>query len=251
MRNYKSILYFAIFGFLISFIFGLFSHSNFLTVLIKAIIFLLVFALLGGIISFVFSKFLDDDSTNDLSGDEGSNSSIQENNSKGKIVDLVIQDEELAPNQSENSFFVGSNRQMLNESDYSNSTNNKTSGSENNNSGFVPLRNFETPENVSSVESVSSDSLNNNFNSSNEKVASLDSVAGTNSDGLDVLPDMSSLSVVDENSSHINDDSNDRDNGFEPLYSGSNRKSNSFVGDMPDTGLIAKAISSVLSQESS
>ena len=129
MRNFKSILYFAIFGFLISFVFGLFSHSSFLVIFVKAIIFLLVFALLGFVISFVFSKFLDDDSTNELSGEDGTNSSVQENNTKGKIVDLVIQDEELAPKQSENSFFVGSNRQMLNESDYS--PNNQTTKNEN------------------------------------------------------------------------------------------------------------------------
>ena len=78
MRNFKSILYFAIFGFLISFVFGLFSHSSFVSILIKAIIFLLIFAVLGFIISFVFSKFLDDESTNDLSGEEGLTSSSQE-----------------------------------------------------------------------------------------------------------------------------------------------------------------------------
>ena len=62
---------------------------------------------------------------------------------------------------------------------------------------------------------------------------------------------MSSLSTMDENSGYNSNDEDDNDNGFEPSYTSSNRKSDSFVGDMPDTGLIAKAISSVLSQESS
>lgn len=246
MRNFKSILYFAIFGFLISFVFGLFSHSSFVSILIKAIIFLLIFAVLGFIISFVFSKFLDDESTNDLSGEEGLNSSSQENNTKGRVVDLVIQDEELSPKQSENSFFVGSNRQMLNESDYS--SNNKSTFEKNENSGFVPLRDVETSQNVSSVEAISSSSLNNG---SVENITTLGSRGETNSEGLDVLPEMSSLSTMDENSGYNSNDEDDNDNGFEPSYTSSNRKSDSFVGDMPDTGLIAKAISSVLSQESS
>ena len=246
MRNFKSILYFAIFGFLISFVFGLFSHSSFVSILIKAIIFLLIFAVLGFIISFVFSKFLDDESTNDLSGEEGLNSSSQENNTKGRVVDLVIQDEELSPKQSENSFFVGSNRQMLNESDYS--SNNKTNFEKNENSGFVPLRDVETSQNVSSVEAISSSSLNNG---SVENITTLGSSGETTSEGLDVLPEMSSLSTMDENSGYNGNDEDDNDNGFEPSYTSSNRKSDSFVGDMPDTGLIAKAISSVLSQESS
>ena len=246
MRNFKSILYFAIFGFLISFVFGLFSHSSFVSILIKAIIFLLIFAVLGFIISFVFSKFLDDESTNDLSGEEGLNSSSQENNTKGRVVDLVIQDEELSPKQSENSFFVGSNRQMLNESDYS--SNNKATFEKNANSGFVPLRDVETSQNVSSVEAISSSSLNNG---SVENITTLGSRGETNSEGLDVLPEMSSLSTMDENSGYNSNDEDDNDNGFEPSYTSSNRKSDSFVGDMPDTGLIAKAISSVLSQESS
>ena len=246
MRNFKSILYFAIFGFLISFVFGLFSHSSFVSILIKAIIFLLIFAVLGFIISFVFSKFLDDESTNDLSGEEGLKSSSQENNTKGRVVDLVIQDEELSPKQSENSFFVGSNRQMLNESDYS--SNNKSAFEKNENSGFVPLRDVETSQNVSSVEAISSSSLNNG---SVENITTLGSSGETTSEGLDVLPEMSSLSTMDENSGYNSNDEDDNDNGFEPSYTSSNRKSDSFVGDMPDTGLIAKAISSVLSQESS
>lgn len=246
MRNFKSILYFAIFGFLISFVFGLFSHSSFVSILIKAIIFLLIFAVLGFIISFVFSKFLDDESTNDLSGEEGLNSSSQENNTKGRVVDLVIQDEELSPKQSENSFFVGSNRQMLNESDYS--SNNKSTFEKNENSGFVPLRDVETSQNVSSVEAISSSSLNNG---SVENITTLGSSGETTSEGLDVLPEMSSLSTMNENSGYNSNDEDDNDNGFEPSYTSSNRKSDSFVGDMPDTGLIAKAISSVLSQESS
>ena len=246
MRNFKSILYFAIFGFLISFVFGLFSHSSFVSILIKAIIFLLIFAVLGFIISFVFSKFLDDESTNDLSGEEGLNSSSQENNTKGRVVDLVIQDEELSPKQSENSFFVGSNRQMLNESDYS--SNNKSAFEKNENSGFVPLRDVETSQNVSSVEAISSSSLNNG---SVKNITTLGSSGETTSEGLDVLPEMSSLSTMNENSGYNSNDEDDNDNGFEPSYTSSNRKSDSFVGDMPDTGLIAKAISSVLSQESS
>ena len=128
------------------------------------------------------------------------------------------------------------------------SSNNKSTFEKNENSGFVPLRDVETSQNVSGVEAISSSSLNNG---SVKNITTLGSSGETTSEGLDVLPEMSSLSTMDENSGYNSNDEDDNDNGFELSYTSSNRKSDSFVGDMPDTGLIAKAISSVLSQESS
>ena len=249
MRNFKSILYFAIFGFLISFVFGLFSHSSFLVIFVKAIIFLLVFALLGFVISFVFSKFLDDDSTNELSGEDGTNSSVQENNTKGKIVDLVIQDEELSPTQSDNNFNVGNNTFMLNSTDV-----NSEKLSENN-AGFVPLRNFETVTNMSEKEAENPRDIISEQNKAalgeginQQNVVDSEGNAGT----IDVLPDMSYFESASENNDFSND-SGDGDNEVfgASLSVSSKKKSDSLVGEIQDTGLIAKAISSVLSEESS
>ena len=58
MRKIKSVIYFSIFGFIISFIFGLFSHSSFFYIFSKALLFFVIFAVLGFIASFLFSKFL-------------------------------------------------------------------------------------------------------------------------------------------------------------------------------------------------
>lgn len=243
MRKVKSVIYFSIFGFIISFIFGLFSHSSFFSIFSKALLFFVIFAVLGFIASFLFSKFLDDD-TLDVSTEErpvANNEKI----SKGTVVDLVIQDEELEPKQSENSFFVGSNRQMLNSSDIS--ENNASNGDSDKNEGFVPLRNFETPSNISGTESVTYNeavAVEQNESDKDGEVPVLQ-----NSDAneeLDVLPDMAQFAVSSESSDDKDDDV------FGSSYSGSrSNKADSFVGDMPDTGLIAKAISSVLSEESS
>lgn len=243
MRKVKSILYFSLFGFIISFIFGLFSHSSFFSIFAKALLFFVIFAVLGFLASFLFSKFLDDD-TIDVSTEERPVVN-NENKLKGAVVDLVIREEELEPKQSDNSFFVGSNRQMLNSSDVSEKK--APSSNVEKNEGFVPLRNFETSTNLSGTESVSyKDAEAVKSRESDSSRDEQNSQSSGLSDELDVLPDMAQFAVSSENHNENNED------GFAPSYSGSkSNKADSFVGDMPDTGLIAKAISSVLSEESS
>lgn len=238
MRDIKIAVGFAIFGFLVSFISGIFSHSSFLLILLKALIFAVIFGILGIIVKFIFSKFLLDDTaelTTEQNGAEEGTQNVQ--NTKGRMVDLVVQDQELEETESQNSFHVGTNHQMLNESDISHEQKMSDAAS---NSGFVPLRKFETVENFSSTESA-----NPNIMSAGK---TNDSVSD-NGDELDVLPDMSYMS---ENEAVENQEDDAEDSGFGSSFSTTTTKSNSdsIVGEMKDTALIAKAISSVLSQES-
>lgn len=248
MRKVKAISTFAILGFLISFVFGLFSHSNFISIFLKALIFTIIFSVLGFLVTFVFSKFLDEDVSGDLASDVPT-SSTHENNTKGKIVDLVIQDEELSPTQSDNNFNVGNNTFMLNSTDV-----NSEKLSENN-AGFVPLRNFETVTNMSEKEAENPRDIISEQNKAalgeginQQNVVDSEGNAGT----IDVLPDMSYFESASENNDFSND-SGDGDNEVfgASLSVSSKKKSDSLVGEIQDTGLIAKAISSVLSEESS
>ena len=173
----------------------------------------------------------------------------KEKNTKGKIVDLVIQDEELSPTQSDNNFNVGNNTFMLNSTDV-----NSEKLSENN-AGFVPLRNFETVTNMSEKEAENPRDIISEQNKAalgeginQQNVVDSEGNAGT----IDVLPDMSYFESASENNDFSND-SGDGDNEVfgASLSVSSKKKSDSLVGEIQDTGLIAKAISSVLSEESS
>lgn len=249
MRNIKFVAGFAICGFILSFVFGLFSHSGFLLILLKALICSVVFAGLGFGIDFLFTSFLLDENSNDISVDSAGTSRNSGNSgsdgNRGKVVDLVVQDEELGNGDSGNSFIVGNNRQMLNPNDIKSESNSVSQ--EGGNSGFVPLRKFETVNNISGTESENPDIIkaSDTINSGN---------ANSSGDGeLDVLPDMSYMasesqdnegSVIDGGGSAFSDS---------PVSSMSNSssKADEIVGKMKDTALIAKAISSVLSDEDS
>ena len=89
MRKIKFSCIFAGAGFLISFVFGLFSGRDIGLVLLRAIIFALIYALIGFGISFLYEKFLSDDSS-DLSSDSinvnpGNKDSVQ----KGQVVQTI------------------------------------------------------------------------------------------------------------------------------------------------------------------
>ena len=76
----------------------------------------MVFAGLGFGLQFVFEKVLEIDTV------EASPVTVSDNNGSsytaGQKVDIVIEDQELPEDESDSQFFVGTNHQMLNESDY-------------------------------------------------------------------------------------------------------------------------------------
>ena len=258
MRGAKYIGLFAVCGFILSFVSGLFSHSSILSVLIKALIFAVIFGLLGLGIFFIFNKFLSDGLSNEFQSDYSAepNPAAGQPSALGQNVDITIQDEELAPSESDNHFVVGDNHQMLNDSDVRNSYSGDAEG-QNSAQGFVPLRNFETVKNFSGKEAViPSEAVA--VTTSEEPAAGSTPVenaspvpsSNRNSNeegGIDTLPDMENF-VFSESSGSASDDDSDSDSEFVSM--GSSKK-NSGPAEVQDAALMAKAISSVLSDENS
>ena len=267
MRSAKYIGLFAICGFLLSFVSGLFSHSSILSILLKALIFAIVFGLLGLGIYFIFTKFLSNGSNGDFQGEYTADSSSAPSAAPvvGQNVDITIQDEELAPSESENHFVVGDNHQMLNDSDVRNSANGNNDAA-NSSQGFVPLRNFETIKNFSGKEAVApADAVASEKTSEGEKldevpesenVSAAEKSSGNNNSGnagnagnaIDTLPDMENF-VFSENSGSESDDSDTGTDSDFVASSGSKKKTE--AAEVQDAALMAKAISSVLSDEDS
>ena len=278
MRSIKALIVSASFGFLLSFVFGLFSHAAILIILLRALITAAVFAGLGFGISFVSDKFLFEDSD---SSDISVESVPVSNPAVGSRVDLYVHDEELSPGDSENNYYVDDNsKQMLNVSDM------KTSS--------VPV--FSQPQ-VSPAEDVSappaspespaaggmpameapaasapdfSQGAASGGAAPSQEATSQTPAAGveggsaqapaaaqsapsqsSGSEGLDTLPDMSSF-VMETSSSSSEEDDNDSsvesDSHFATTVSHSSGSSDAGI---QNAAVMAKAISSVLSSEDS
>lgn len=111
MRKIKFSAVFATIGFILSFIAGFFSHSSFVLIFLKALLWALIFGILGFGINIVYERFLNESSDQDFTTDSTPSGMPQPQ--KGQLVDITIQDEELQDSGSGNHFVVGSNRQML------------------------------------------------------------------------------------------------------------------------------------------
>ena len=240
MRNIKFISVFAAIGFILSFVFGFFSHSSFITILLKALLFGAIFVGLGFLISFIFNKFLVDSDSLDLGGEDNGemSSNSDSSNYAGQNIDIVVEDEALPQSDSDNHFIVGDNHQMLKSTDIKeDSINNDFEGEGTTNNTFVPLRKTETSKNFSGVESKTP-----------EETANLSDVEDLNSadENLDTLPDMENLSVMSESGSRGEEDDSYSDSGF---VSSTNtfKKNDSPAPEMKDASLYAQAISTILS----
>ena len=229
MRSSKSIGLFTACGFILSFVAGLFSHSSFLSVLLKALVSAVVFGLLGFGIMAVYGKFLSDassgDSQGDYTGDSSSAGSVT-----GQHVDITIEDEELKPSESENHFVVGDNHQMLNDSDVRNVGKVETSVADSS-PGFVPLRNFETVTNFSGKESViPSEAVavekddSSQMALENKNAAFATSSTASSDEGIDTLPDMENFVFSDNTSSESESDEVDSGSQTEFSSTGSSKK---------------------------
>ncbi len=255
MRSAKFIGLFAACGFVLSFVAGLFSHSSILSILLKALIFAVVFGLLGFGISFVYNKFLSDGTGGDFQGEyTQDSSSMSAASALGQNVDITIQDEELKPSESENHFVVGDSHQMLNDSDVRNSG----KVAEDPAPGFVPLRNFETVKNISGKEAVipseaiASEPAREESAPAEPQSSQAAPAASFNGGdgGIDTLPDMENFVFTENSSSGSDDDDSDAGGDSEFVSMGSHKKSDA-PAEIQDAALMAKAISSVLSDENS
>jgi len=249
MRKIKTICIFAGIGFLISFVFGLFSGRFIVFVLLRALIFTVIFALLGLGISFLFEKFLMDEGSDISSDSINVNSGSKDSVQKGQLVDVTIQDEELPPGESSNHFVVNENHQMLNKNDTTKSepgTTAETPVAEAapENSGFVPLKNFETVNNFSSTEAVEPSSVATEKPS--ERPAS-------SSGDLDVLPDMENMDFGSKGTVGGSSDEGYEDSVADYSSSSFGSSSHKTLEDVgiQDAALMAKAISSALSNDES
>lgn len=238
MRGIKIGSVFAVCGFLLSFLSGLFSHTSILSVLLKAVIFAIIFGLLGFLIDFVFVKFLAGEAAGEFNSESGSEPKFTsgKQNSTGSIVDITIQDEDLEQSGSDNHFVVNDNHQMLNDSDLENKTVQETTPE----NGFVPLKNFETLKSLSGKEAVHPESTV-------ISAGSTESTGSSKNNGLDTLPEMGNLSFENDNSSTTSEEEVDTDGEF--VSSTNTHKSSNEPTEIKDASLMAKAISSILSDE--
>ena len=156
MKGIKLLVISAASGFILSFLFGLFSHTSIISILLKAILFAVVFGILGFLINLAVYKFLIDESqdSKELSGMNSDGNVIYSGNESktGQVVDITIQDEELEKGESDNHFVVGNAHSMLKDSDIdkselSDQTEKNKNQMEAEKQGFVPLTNFENVKN--------------------------------------------------------------------------------------------------------
>ena len=249
MKNIKSIAICAASGFILSLICGFFSKAGFGHIILLALIFGIIFGILGFGISIVFDRFLDVEAVAveqaDGSGSEGFVPS-SERKSLGNNVDIVIQDEPLEQTGNPNHYDVGENHQMLNESDY-NSGKTQSEGAQEvivPKDEFVPIRNVETVTNFSGNESETPKEAETR----REAIEKLEEEKGAE---LDTLPDMSELKVAsgqddqDENVITVSDSDE-----AQFVHNATNYKSSDVSGgEIKDASLMAKAISSILAEE--
>jgi len=253
MKNIKFVAICAAFGFILSLICGFFSHAAFGRILLIALVFGIIFGALSLGISLIFEKVLTVEAAVEGAENASDDGFIKGENKKvlGQHVDLIIQEEELEPSGNQNHYDVGENHQMLNDSDINQKKNPAAADSKSEEAAvkekdeFIPIRNFETVSNFSGNESLTS----KESDTRREIIAEQNQKKG---EDLDVLPDMTDFKVASEGAS---DDSetvvlSDSEEA-EFVHSATNYKSsNNGAGDIKDASLMAKAISSILSEES-
>ncbi len=248
MKNIRFVSICAASGFVLSLICGFFSKSGFLHIFLLALLFGLVFGALAFGISFVYDKFLvvegagyaADSSDSSADASDGIGVASKDKKNLGQHVDLVIQEEELEQSGNVNHYNVGDNHQMLNESDYTPQKEEKIVPK----NEFVPLREKETVNNFSGAEAITPQD-------SEKRMEAIVEQEEKNGSDLDVLPDMGELNIASSEGGEDGDTivlSNSDEGDF--ISSATNYKSsNTNEPEIKDASLMAKAISSILAEE--
>lgn len=120
MRNYKLVIGFSAFGFLLSLISGFVSHSKLGMVFLHALLFAVVFAFLGFLLEFVFEHILQANlfSAPDSSGMEGVvQGASSGHGGSGHKVDFYVEDEDLPGDNEAPRFVVSYPRNIFSEMD--------------------------------------------------------------------------------------------------------------------------------------
>lgn len=251
MHSLKLVSFSAACGFILSLICGFFSKSSFVKIFFIALLWALIFAAMAFLIYLVYSKFLDVATDGEV---VVNSTTVDLNDNKpavGQNVDLIIQDQELERSQSLNHYDVGDNHQMLTDDDIkkksireqnSISIDNDFSSHnsvQNESQSFVPVRNLETVTNVSGTES--------------KKYDEIQSVSSNEDEQIDTLPDMGNMGFSSSQedipfASSKGGDSINYDDSFSESSFGTEKKDVS-ADEVQDASLMAKAISSILSEE--
>ena len=251
MKNIKFVAVCAASGFILSLIFGFFSRSGFGHIFLTALLFALIFGALSFGISFIFDRFLavetvaaEAGGADTAEGPDGI-STAGSRPVTGQHVDLVIQEEELEHTGNQNHYDVGENHQMLNDSDYAHKETEQDESVVVPKNEFVPVRNKETVTNFSGSESVTPAESENRM----EAIAAQEEKTGGD---LDVLPDMSDLNVGSSGEGGgdtiVLSDADSDESEF--VHNATNYKSSDVKEtEIGDASLMAKAISSILSEE--
>ncbi len=248
MKNFRFVAICSASGFVLSLICGFFSKSGFLHIFLIALLFALIFAGLAFGISFIYDRFLlvEVAGGEQIAGDADIVNPANDKKVLGQHVDLVIQEEDLEQSGNQNHYEVGDNHQMLNESDYAqkndNSKNEETIVPKNE---FVPLRNKETVTNFSGNEAITP-------KESEQRMDAIAQQEEKNGNDLDVLPDMSDLKVATTSDAGESGDTIVLSDSEESDFVRSATNYTSSQGNEPeikDASLMAKAISSILAEE--
>ena len=251
MKNIKSVAISAAAGFVLSLISGFFSKAGFGHIFLLALLFGLIFGLLAFLISFVFDRFL---TVETVSSDVPDNPAAEgmvppaEKRNLGQNVDIVIQDAELEQSGNPNHYDVGENHQILNESDYNSGNTGASEAQEEKivpKNEFVPIRNLETVSNFSGNESETPKEAEDR----REAIERQNKESGSD---LDTLPDMSDLKLASDSGGGGEDDTIVISDSEEAQFvqKATNFKSSDVAeGDIKDASLYAKAISSILAEE--
>ena len=262
MKNVKFIAGFSIFGFLLSLISGLISHSSPAGVIfLHALIFALVFAFLAVGLQFVFEKVLDIDCQADQSaGTEAVSASGT--GSEKHSVDFYVEDEELSDDDNDAQFFVGNNHQMLYEDDVSPENKNPSAEQEGSSlqeeiarqngdsAGFVPVSFVEKPDTLSGTEAKSMNEIKSNEKKSEMSDGFEASPASDDNEPLDILPDLESISTSGISSVSVSENSEpDADGAFNPSGHSGQEKSADEIAEGQDAAVMAKAISTLLAKD--
>lgn len=241
MKNAKLNIAFAVFGFLLSLIVGIITHASFGVLLLRAIIFAIVFAAISIALQMLFKTVLSvggEDQAESLSGGE--------EKTVGAVVDITLPDEDLPTVPDAPAFNVGSNHQMLNESDYS-----KPRSPEATFSSHPAAKAYDAVQVNSSAASLDVSTnpegfvaapLANVAQSSVQQTAS----AGGNDGGLPNLPD---LNIGDDDDAPAVEDA-DLPDEDRSAPSAAPKSTNTNI-DNKDTVLMARAISTVLAGDGS
>ena len=248
MKNIKFITICAASGFVLSLICGFFSKSGFGRIFLIALIFGIIFGGISFGISIVYDKFLAIETTGVENTTVSDGISSPDKKVLGQHIDLIIQEEPLEQSGNENHYDVGENHQMLNDSDYNNTAGGNQTKEENQEvvpkDEFVPIRNLETVNNFSSSESTTPAEAE-------QRRTVIAAQEAKKSEDLDVLPDMSDFKIASDEEGGEDDTvvlSDSEEGDFVSSVS-SSRNSGPKDGEIKDASLMAKAISSILSEE--